>query len=115
MEKKVESLCGLNSICHGLQVTRAAEMLGSNRKGFLMMEQLLSSEALRHMRCYRTWLSPFTKDQKNLVEGFYITEEKESSETNCGTFGDFSDMGSHNPICLCLYQFADMPYFQDGT
>lgn len=81
------SLYSLNSTCHGLWASCATEMLGGNRKGFLRMDQLLSSEALRLKRCYKTWISPFTKDQKNLLEGFYNTERRDVSETDCGSSG----------------------------
>ena len=81
------SLCSFNSTCHGLWASCATEILGGNRKGFLRMKQLLGSETLRLKRCHGTWIGPFTKDQKNLLEGFYNTEKGKVSETDCGNSG----------------------------
>ena len=81
------SLCSFNSTCHGLWASCATEILGGNRKVFLRMELLLGSEALRLNRCHGTWVSPFTKVQKNLLEGFYNTEKGKVSETDCGKSG----------------------------
>lgn len=36
-------------------------------------EKLQTRFPAQFMRSYRTWLSPFTKGQENLVEGFHIT------------------------------------------
>lgn len=84
-------------------------------KGFLRMESYSVLRCREHLRCYRTWLSPFYKGPKEFCGGFCVPEVKDGFEINCGSFWDFSNMSSHNSICLCLYQLADIAMAHDYT